>query len=257
MENVGRAKVLLVDDNPRVRSFVRPALEDAGYNCIEAEDGLTALDMVDLESPDLVVLDIMLSDDPADLSGLDVCKKIREKGLRIPVVFLTIKDRLDDPRYMEQAFRLGGDDYISKREELQRVERQMGLSPTEFLERKGDTEELVARVKARLPQVASVHEFDDYLRVDLDGQRVQVMQAGEWNEVHLAPKEFVVLGELLKSGGRPVGVQRLMGVADIQGTESALQNLVYKLRQKLEPDPQSPRYILTYHKIGYRFHTDG
>jgi CheY-like chemotaxis protein len=131
-DNLGQPKILLVDDNPRVRSFVRPALEDAGYQCIEAEDGLTPLALLDLESPDLVVLDIMLSNDPADLSGLDVCKKIREQGLRIPVVFLTIKDRLDDPRYMEQAFRLGADDYITKREELQRVERQMGLNPTEF-----------------------------------------------------------------------------------------------------------------------------
>ena len=257
VDNVGKAKILLVDDNPRVRSFVRPALEDAGYQCVEAEDGLTALALLDLESPALVVLDIMLSDDPADLNGLDVCKRIRDQGLRIPVVFLTIKDRLDDPRYMEQAFRLGADDYISKREELQRVERQMGLNPTEFLERKGDIEELVARVKARLPQIAPIHEFDNYLRVDLAGQQVHIRQGGHWQELHMAPKEFVVLGELLKAGGRPVGTQRLMGAADIQGTESALQNLVYKVRQQLEPDPQSPQYILTYHKIGYRFLTAG
>ena len=216
-DNLGKPKILLVDDNPRVRSFVRPALEDAGYQCIEAEDGLTALALLDLESPDLVVLDIMLSDDPGDLSGLDVCKKIREQGLRIPVVFLTIKDRLDDSRYMEQAFRLGADDYISKREELQRVEQQMGLNPTEFLERKGDTEELLARVKARLPQVSPIHEIDDYLRVDLAGQQVQIRRQEQWQEVHLAPKEFIVLGELLKAGGRPVGVQRLLGASSSDG----------------------------------------
>src|SRR5512137_1539991 len=97
-----RAKVLLVDDNPRVRSFVRPALEDAGFDCIEAEDGWSALDIIADENPDLIVLDIMLGDD--DMSGLDVCKKIRRDGISTPVIFLTIKDRRDDPRYLERAF---------------------------------------------------------------------------------------------------------------------------------------------------------
>ncbi|HZA25200.1 MAG TPA: response regulator, partial [Dehalococcoidia bacterium] len=153
MEPSGPAKILLVDDNQSIRSFVRPALEDAGFLCIEAEDGWSALDVLDSEAPDLVVLDIMLGDE--DMSGLDVCKKIRERGLHVPVIFLTIKDRTEEPAYMQQAFRLGGDDYISKREELRRVEERMGLSPTEFLEHKSDIEELVARIKARLPQVDS------------------------------------------------------------------------------------------------------
>ena len=83
-----RAKILLVDDNPRVRSFVRPALEDAGFACVEAVDGLSALEKVDSEYPDLLVLDIMLGDE--GMNGLDVCKKIRKKGIRTPVIFLTI-----------------------------------------------------------------------------------------------------------------------------------------------------------------------
>lgn len=119
MQRSGRPKVLLVDDNPDVRSFVRPALEAAGFDCIEAEDGWAGLVAVDNEAPDLVVLDIMLGDE--DMNGLDVCKKIRERGSAIPVIFLTIKDRTEEPGYMAQAFRLGGDDYISKREELRRV----------------------------------------------------------------------------------------------------------------------------------------
>ena len=251
MERRGRAKVLLVDDNPRVRSFVRPALEDAGFQCIEAEDGWAALHAVDEEAPDLVVLDIMLGDET--MSGLDVCKKIRERGLRTPVVFLTIKDRTEEPVYMEQAFRLGGDDYVSKREELRRVETRMGLTPTEFLERKSDIEELLARIKARLPQADPVQEFDDYLRIDLSNQRVHLKRDGDWREVRLAPKEFSLLEALVKNGGRPVGIRQLISAADLEGEEGALYNHFYKLRQKLEHDPQNPRYILTYHKIGYRF----
>ena len=244
-------KVLLVDDNPRVRSFVRPALEEAGYACIEAEDGWSALHKVETELPDLVVLDILLGDE--QMSGLDVCKRIREKGLRTPVVFLTIKDRVDDPDVMDRAFQLGGDDYVSKREELRRLEDHMGLSPTEYLERKSDTEELVVRVKARLPQIESVQEFDDYLRVDLVRQLVEVKRQGVWCEERLTPKEFALLAFLIKNGGRPVGQSQLMDVADVDG-EGGLQNHFYKLRQKIEPSPQNPRYLLTYHKIGYRFH---
>jgi len=247
----GRSKILLVDDNPSVRSFVRPALEDAGFICIEAEDGWSALDAVDLESPDLVVLDIVLRED--GMNGLDVCKKIREKGLTVPVIFLTIKDRTEEPGYMEQAFRLGGDDYVSKREELRRVEQRMGLPPTEFLERKSDIEELLARIKARLPEVDAVKEFDNYLRIDLLSQRVYLNGAAEWREVRLAPKEFALLEVLVKHAGRPVGIRQLISAAGLEGEEGALYNHFYKLRQKLEPDPQNPHYILTYHKIGYRF----
>ena len=125
MSSRRRAKILLADDNPRVRSFVRPALEEARFDCIEAEGGWTALEMVKTETPDLAVLDIMLGDET--MSGLDVCKPIREMGLRLLVIFLTIKDRTEEPRYMERAFQLGVDDYVSKREELRRVETGMGL----------------------------------------------------------------------------------------------------------------------------------
>lgn len=247
----GRRKVLLVDDNPSVRSFVRPALEDAGFRCVEAEDAWSALDAVDLEAPDLIVLDIMLGDD--DMNGLDVCKKIREKGLIVPVVFLTIKDRTEEPGYMEQAFRLGGNDYVSKREELRRVEQRMGLPPTEFLDRKSDIEELVARIKARLPETDGVKEFDNYLRIDMVRQQVFVNRTGAWREVRVAPKEFSLLEALVKHAGRPVGIRQLISAAGLEGEEGALYNHFYKLRQKLERDPQDPQYILTYHKIGYRF----
>ncbi len=246
-----RPSVLLVDDNPRVRSFVRPALEEAGYDCLEAEDGWTALDLIETESPDLVVLDIMLGDER--MNGLDVCKKMRDRGFRTPVVFLTIRDRVDDPDYMERAFQLGGDDYVSKREELRRIEEHMGLAPTEFLERKSDIEELIARVKARLPRVESqIVELDDYLRVDLATKQAQINDGGRWVEVHLALKEFDVLQTLIRGEGKPVGKGELIHAAELDG-EGSLQTHIWKLRQKLEPDPQKPRYIVTYHRIGYRF----
>ena len=244
------AKILVVDDNPRVRSFLKPALEDAGYECIEAEDGWAALDKMESESPDLVVLDILLGDER--MSGLDVCKKLRERGLRTPVVFLTIKDRTEEPYYMDRAFQVGADDYISKREELRRLEQRMGLVPTESLQRKSDVQELVMRIRARLRQVEPEQEFDGLLRANLATQEVRVKREGQWQEVHLTTTEFSILEALVKRAGHPVGKVALMDAADVDG-EGSLQNHIWRLRHKLEPDPTTPRYILTYHAIGYRF----
>ena len=248
-----RYKILIVDDNPRVRSFLRPALESAGFVCSEADDGWTALEKVERESPDLVVLDILLGDER--MGGLDVCKKVRERGLRTPIIFLTIKDRAEDSYYMERAFQLGGDDYISKREELHQLEQSMGLSPTELQDRKSDVQELLARIRARLPDLDSTQEVNYFLRIDTVTQLVEVKREGQWQQVYLTLTESSVLKALLAGRGRPVGKVRLMDVADVDG-ESSLQNHIWRLRQKLEPDPRTPCYVLTYHGIGYRLTLD-
>lgn len=250
MIDLKRAKILVVDDNPRVRSFLKSALEGAGFDYIEAEDGWTALVLVEEECPDLVVLDILLGDER--MGGLDVCKRIREKGIRTPIIFLTIKDRAEDAYFMRRAFQLGGDDYISKREELRRIEQRMGISPSELLERKSDIDELLARIKIRLQKVDSMQEFNGYLRVDLVSRLAEVKHEGQWQEVHLTSTEQSLLAALLRKPGHPVGKVELMSTAGVDG-EGSLQNHIMRLRRKLEPDPGSPRYILTYHGIGYRF----
>jgi len=243
-------KILLVDDNPRVRSFVRPALEAAEFECIEAEDGWSALEKIEEVQPDLIVLDIMLGDD--SMSGLDVCKKIRKDGISTPVIFLTIKDRSDDPRYLERAFQLGADDYVTKREELRQLEQRMGLSPTEYLGQKSDTNELVARIKARLCLQEPEQEFDGYLKVDSKSHVVKVKVEGDWQEVHLTIAEFSILNALVKAAGRPLGKVQLMDIGHIEG-EGSLQNHIWRLRSKIERIPEVPAYVLTYHGIGYRF----
>jgi two-component system OmpR family response regulator len=245
-----KAKILLVDDNAGVRSFVRPALEDAGFSCIEAGDGWTALEKIQAERPDLIVLDIMLGDE--DMNGLDVCKKIRHDGVRTPVIFLTIKDRQDDPRYLERAFELGADDYVTKREELKLMEKRMGLTPTEFLGRKSDTEELVARIRARLSLAEPESEYDSYLRVDPAKRLVKMNRDGQWHDVHLTSAEADILCALVKARGKPIGKAQLMDIAAVDG-EGSLQNHIWRLRSKVEPDVETPQYILTYHGIGYRF----
>ncbi len=247
---VKNLKVLLVDDNPRVRSFVRPALEDAGFDYVEAENGWSAFEKIEEEKPNLIVLDIMLSDD--SMSGLDVCKKIRQNGNTTPVIFLTIKDRSDDPQYMERAFKLGANDYVSKREELRHIELNMGLFPTEFVGQKSDVEELVTRIKARLFIQEPDEEFDDYLRIDSINQTALVKTGGQWHDTHLTVAEFSILKALINASGRPVGKTQLIETVKIDG-EGSLQNHIWRLRNKVELNPQVPVYIQTYHGVGYRF----
>jgi len=247
-----QVKILLVDDNPRVRSFVKPALEDAGFLCIEAADGWTALSKVEDDTPDLIILDIMLGD--PEMTGLDVCRELREQGIGTPVIFLTIKDRAEDPRFMERAFFLGGNDYVGKREELRRLEQNRGIRPAEYLERKSDTDELIARIHACLPHEGLVpeREYDDYLRIDLAAERVRTNRHGSWQDVYLTATEFAILKVLVERQGRAIAKSQLMAAAGIDG-ESSLQNHVMKLRLKLEPDVRNPVYITTYYRVGYRF----
>ena len=248
-------KILHVDDNPGVRSFVEPSLRDAGFDYVSAVDGYAGLELFESVDPDVVILDIMLGD--PGFNGLDVCKKIRESGSKIPVIFLTVKDRTEDPWFMDRAFSLGGDDYVTKREELHQIERRMGLSPTEVIDRKSDIEELIARIKARLPRTDRVHVFEELVRIDLDRERVEIFRDDAWQAVSLTATEFSILRELVQNDGKPVSRRALAVAAGIDPREvnidSALQTHIYRLRKTIEIDPSNPHFIVTYHRVGYRF----
>lgn len=248
-------KVLHADDNPAVVSFVGPELIAAGFEYVSAESGWDALSKLESEHPDIVVLDVMLGD--TALNGLDVCKKIREAGHRVPVIFLTVRDRADDATTMRRAFSVGGNDYVSKREELRKIEERMGLGPTEYLERKSDVDELIMRIKAHLPEHLPTSQFDDSLRIDFEQERVHVCRDGEWLSIHLSDAQFGILRALVISDGKGVTKSVLLAAAGTARTESdrdrVLQSHIYRLRELIEPDPRSPKFVLTYHRIGYRF----
>jgi two-component system OmpR family response regulator len=247
--------VLHVDDNPSVRSFVEPGLRDAGFNYVSATDGWDGLEKFESIRPDIVVLDIMLGD--PDFNGLDVCKRIRESGSDVPVIFLTVKDRTEDPWFMDRAFSLGGDDYVAKREELQRIEQRMGLVPTEVIDRKSDLDELIARIKARLPRVSGSQLYSDSLKVDLANERVQVTRNGSWADVSLTATGFGILRALIENSGKPVTKSALVAATGIDpaevDTDRALQTHIYRLRKAIESDSSNPKFIITYHRVGYKF----
>jgi len=221
-----QTKILVADDNANVISFVRPALERAGYEVAAASDGLDALYQVETFYPDLIILDIEMPPP----NGLDVCRQLRERGDETPVIFLTVRDSITD---LELGFQVGANDYITK---------------------PFDVRELLARIKARLPPQSL--EFDEYLRLDAARRKVWIQPGGDWQEVGLTPKEFDLLCYLVYNAGRAIGrttlLEQVFDMPDDLETKT-LEKHIWSLRQKLEPDPRSPRYLLNVRGVGYKF----
>jgi len=221
-----QTKILVADDNANVISFVRPALERAGYQVTTANDGLEALYQAETFDPDLIILDIEMPPP----NGLDVCRQLRERGDETPVIFLTVRDSITD---LELGFQVGANDYVTK---------------------PFDVRELLARIKARLPPQSL--EFDEYLRLDAARRKVWIQPGGDWQEVSLTPKEFDLLCYLAYNAGRAIGkttlLEQVFDMPDDLETKT-LEKHIWSLRQKLEPDPRSPRYLLNVRGVGYKF----
>ena len=219
-------RILLVDDNLNVLSFVKPALEHADYQVTTAQDGLEALYQVETLKPDLIVLDIEMPPP----NGLEVCRQLRERGDETPVIFLTVRDSIAD---LESGFERGANDYIAK---------------------PFDIRELLARIKARLaPQSL---EIDGYLRIDSARRKVWIQRSGDWQEISLTPKEFDLLRYLVYNDGRAIGKTTLLDQVfdspdDLE--TKTVEKHIWALRQKLEPDPREPRYIVNVRGVGYKF----
>jgi DNA-binding response OmpR family regulator len=224
-------KILIADDNPNIISFVQPALEREGYAVVAAADGTEALYKWESEHPALIILDIEMPDP----NGLAVCRKIRDAGDTVPILFLTVRDSVSD---LEIGFSMGASDYVSK---------------------PFDIRELLARVKARLPR--QLQEFDNYLRLDSARRTVSVKRGDTWALVDLTPREFDLLNYLVTNAGRPIGRTALLeavfgipGDSDIE--TKTLEKHVWSLRQKIEPNAKEPRYILNVRGVGYKFAND-
>ena len=266
MQRDARPTILLVDDNPQIRSFIRPALEDNGFNCVEAVNGDEAVYQAEASRPDLVVLDIELGD--PDMDGLDVCKRIRGLGLTMPVIFLTVRATAED---LEYGLRVAGpgSDYVRKLEELRRMQvRGEDVGNVQVTLKAPDTRELIARIRARLPR--DVQELGPHLRMDRKRRSVESRIGESWEDVRLQPLEYEVLRTLVDAGGGVVGTWELFdrvfqgGSHDLdESDESAIDNYknrvwvcIANLRKKIDPDG-AHQYIETVHSIGYRFRAKG
>ena len=220
--------VLVVDDEPEIVRVVRDYLEHAGFAVLTAGDGAGGLRLARSEKPDLVVLDLGLP----GLDGLDVTRSLRREG-NLPVIMLTARADESDKLV---GLELGADDYLTK-----------PFSP----------KELVARVRAVLRRAEAAAAPADQIRhgdLEIDVPRLRVWRAGQ--EVELTATEFQLLVAMARQPGRVFTRSQLLdavrGVA-FESYERAIDTHVKNIRRKLEPEPRSPRYLLTAYGVGYRF----
>jgi DNA-binding response OmpR family regulator len=224
-----RAKILVVEDEPNMVVGLRDNFEFEGYEVITARDGVEGLQLALDESPDLVVLDVMMP----RMSGLEVCKQLRAKRASIPIIMLTARGQEVDKVV---GLELGADDYVTKPFSIR---------------------ELLARVKAVLRRTAVVpkdqdqHSFGD---VEVDLRRCRVLRSGK--ALDISSKEFELLKYFICHAGETLSRQSLL--EDVWGyehypTTRTVDTHLVRLRQKLEPNPEQPQYFLTVHGTGYRF----
>lgn len=221
-------KILLVDDEPNIVATLRPLLRSRGYDILTAMTGRAAIEVVERDVPDVIVLDLGLP----DLDGAEVCRIIRETH-RIPIVVLSARGAEGDK---VRALDLGADDYVTK---------PFGA------------EELLARIRAAIRRSDSLPPPSEPLvRGDLviDRGRFRVVRNG--GEVRLTPKEFELLIFLAQHPGRVLTHRTILkavwGPNAVDQPEH-LRVLIGALRKKIEPNPASPQYILTEPWVGYRF----
>ena len=223
------AKILVVEDEPNMVAGLRDNFEFEGYEVITARDGIEGLERALAESPDLVVLDVMMP----RMSGLEVCKQLRAKRASIPIIMLTARGQEVDKVV---GLELGADDYVTKPFSIR---------------------ELLARVRAILRRTAAVpknqdqHSFGD---VEVDLHRRRVLRSGKLLDI--SSKEFELLKYFICHSGETLSRDRLLedvwGYDNYPSTRTVDTHLV-RLRQKLEPDPEQPQYFLTVHGTGYQF----
>ena len=219
-------RILVVDDEPPIRRFLRTSLVAQGYDVLEAEDGKAAFDITRHNALDLIVLDLGLP----NADGFEVIRQLRAAGSAIPIVVLSSRS---DEKGKVEALDLGADDYVTK---------PFGM------------EELMARIRAavrhRLQQEGERPLFKSGdLTVDLVRRVVTV----RGNEVKLTPREYDLLRLLVAHAGK-VHTHKFI-LNEVWGTQTDVQYLriyVRTLRQKLEANPEQPALILTEQGVGYR-----
>jgi two-component system KDP operon response regulator KdpE len=219
--------ILVVDDEPPIRRFLRTSLSAAGYQVVTADDAASGLAGLAREKPDVIILDLGLP----DRSGLDVIAEIRQRS-PVPIIVLSARD---DDRSKVEALDLGADDYLSK---------PFGMA------------ELTARLRAALRHAYHAQGetsvfVSGNLAVDLASR--QVTRDGE--PVKLSPKEFELLRHLVAHAGKVLTHRQLL--REVWGPAQAeevqyLRVFIRGLRQKLEADPTRPAHILTELGVGYR-----
>jgi two-component system alkaline phosphatase synthesis response regulator PhoP len=222
-------KVVIVEDDAAMAAALKDGFTYEGYEIEVARDGEAGLKLAREASPDVVILDVMLP----KMSGLDVCKRLRAEGSALPIIMLTARGQEIDKVV---GLKLGADDYVTK--------------PFGFME-------LIARVEAVLRRssgavkTAEVYGFGD---VVVDFKKAEVKKRGE--PVEITARELKLLRYFIEHRGEVVPRERLLDQVweydDVPLTRTVDMH-VAKLRKKIETDPADPKFIVTVHRMGYKF----
>jgi len=223
-------RILTVEDDERIRTAVKLALEDEGWKVQEAATGDDALDRFNQEPADVVLIDIMLP----DIDGFEVCRRIR-KVSDVPIIMVTARDDTHD---VVAGLEAGADDYLTK-----------PFAP----------KELSARIRALLRRVRTMDPGTSHLRfgeLEIIPEEGVVRRGGR--EVHLTKTEFRLLVELASSPGRVLSrevlLERVWGYGYF-GDGRLVDVHVRRLRTKVEADPANPRHVVTVRGLGYKIQT--
>jgi DNA-binding response OmpR family regulator len=226
-----KKRVLVVEDDAHIRLGLCDALRAEGYDVTECRDGAQAGPLIKQEKPDLIILDIMLP----GKSGFDLCREIRTAKNRVPILMLSAKGQEVDKVV---GLELGADDYVTKPFSLR---------------------ELLARVQALLRRAEAIAPASElpmeiaFGKVRIDCKALRGKRGKE--SIELTPRELKVLAVLYRERGNAVSREALLNEVwgvEYFGTTRTLDQLIAKLRQKIEDVPSEPKHLLTVHTLGYR-----
>ncbi|MBT7068268.1 MAG: response regulator transcription factor [Verrucomicrobia bacterium] len=223
--------ILIVEDEEPIMMGLRENLEVAGYTVLSATTGTEGLAMGIKERPDLILLDLMLP----GMSGYEVCRELRDKGMLMPVIMLTARQEDFDKLH---GFEMGADDYVTK-----------PFSVDELLARVGAN---LLRGERRKDQNVN-HEFGRFI-LDMEARLLKQKDKGE--DIALTKTEFDLLAYFCANEGKALSRDQVMNDVwgmEYYGTQRSLDSFVASLRHKIEQDSSKPQHILTVHGVGYKF----
>ena len=223
--------ILIVEDERAIVEILKFNLKREGYDTLEALDGEAGLELARTEDPDLILLDVMLP----KMNGFDICKNLREAGSSVPIIMLTAREEETDKVFGLEA---GADDYMTKPFSMR---------------------ELMARVKANMRRTYAGEDREKAEAPSGGGLRVSKDNGMVYKNGHpleLSAREFDILCFLSAAPGRVFSREELMEQVwgyDYYGDLRAVDVAIRRLREKIEDEPASPRYIITKRGMGYYF----
>lgn len=222
-------RILVIEDDPAISTGLKASLETEGYKILVVNDGEEGLNAALNENPTLILLDIMLP----TMSGLEICMKLRNKGVVTPIIMLTARAEEADKLL---GFELGADDYVTKPFSMK---------------------ELLARIKAILKRRVAIEESFDFYEFDDVKVNFKKMETTKGDkQVKMSLKEYELLKFFIRHIDEVVTRNTLLDEVwgyDVFPTTRTVDNYVMMLRKKIEANPAIPKHIQTIHSAGYKF----